>query len=177
MICLLWHPAATIRRPFLWDGSSTLIASSANGASPESESVVMGLRKEGLMSSSSGGAVPGALRGGRWGSKLWSWYFLYELFIGTTCRILAVSPSLPPSTAMLSHPDITLMCCMKHAKANGALGHYVGKLFCPLFSSNMRSYGIRNISLYYSMDTSNNDIRKQHDPGYGLDLISIMSVA
>ena len=41
----------------------------------------------------------------------------------------------------------------------------------------MRSYGIRNISLYYSMDTSNNDIRKQHDPGYGLDLISIMSVA
>lgn len=102
---------------------------------------------------------------------------MYELFIGTTCRILAVSPSLPPSTAMLSHPDITLMCCMKHAKANGALGHYVGKLFCPLFSSNMRSYGIRNISLYYSMDTSNNDIRKQHDPGYGLDLISIMSVA
>ena len=42
-----------------------LIAASANGASPEAESVVTGLRKEGLMSSSSRGAVPGVLRGDR----------------------------------------------------------------------------------------------------------------
>ena len=102
---------------------------------------------------------------------------MYELFIGTTCCILAASPSLPPSTVMLSHSTTLGMSILDGDKANGALGHYVGKLFCPLFSSNMRSYGIRNISLYYSMDTSNNDIRKQHDPGYGLDLISIMSVA
>ena len=85
---------------------------------------------------------------------------MYELFIGTTCCILVASASQPPSTVMLSHPDITLMCYLCGAKANGALGRYVGKLFCPLFSSNMRNYGIRNISLYYSMDTSNNDIRK-----------------
>ena len=52
-----------------------LIAASANGASPEAESVVMELRKEGLMSSSSGGAVPGALRVSRCNMvlKLWNW--------------------------------------------------------------------------------------------------------
>ena len=160
MTHLLWYPVATIRRPFLWDGSSTLIAASANGASSEAESVVMGLRKEGLMSSSSGGAVPGALRGDRWGSELWSWYFLYELFIGTTCGICAASPSPPPSTVMLSHPDIILISCLKHAKANGALGHYAGKLFCPLFSSNMRNFDIRSISLCYSKDTPNNNVGK-----------------
>ena len=118
----------------LWDGSLTLIAASANGASPEAESVVMGLRKEGLMSSSSGGAVPGTLRGDRWGSELWSWYFLYELFIGTTCCILAASPSLPPSTVMLSHSTTLGMSILDGDKANGALGHYAGEVFCPLFS-------------------------------------------
>ena len=52
-----------------------LIAASANGASPEAESVVMGLRKEGLMSSSSGGAVPGTLRVSRCNMVLilWNW--------------------------------------------------------------------------------------------------------